>query len=64
MGFIRDFIRDFKRELDWEAFRRDFKFFSHDLDVKNTVWGRKVRASRPLILFTLGTSIFLTTLEM
>jgi len=58
------FIREFRKNLDWKEFRENWKFMSHDLDVKDTIWGRKVRACRPLLLSFSFFTLLLNGLEM
>lgn len=59
-----NFVTKFRQDFSWTEFREDFKFMGHDLDVKQTLWGRKVRAMRPFILAYVGVSFTLSAWEM
>lgn len=51
-------LREIYREIDWKELRRDMLPHKSDMDVKHSLWGSKIRAVRPFILFT-GLTVFL-----
>ena len=59
-----NFVTKLRQDFSWAEFREDFKFTGHDLDVKQTLWGKKVRAMRPFILVYAGVTFTLSAWEM
>jgi hypothetical protein len=56
--------QNFKADFSYSEFRENFKFSSHDLDLQQTVWGRKVRAVRPFLLTYVAVTFTLSAWEM
>lgn len=51
-------IKELLQEIDWKDFRRTMMPYNSDMDVEKSLWGRKIRAIRPFLLFSVG--IFFT----
>ena len=56
-------FKDFIKEIDWKEFRRSFFSKSADMDVQQSLWGKKIRAIRPFILFFTGFTFMVQGLE-
>ena len=56
-------FRDFLKEIDWKAFKKMFIPQTADMDVQQSLWGKKIRAVRPFVLFFCASTFMLQGLE-